>query len=233
LQVYFVLRVERTVRTPEYPRIGDLLSEIVPLAAAAAISPVVFMVQLSTLTGPRPLSRGAALLAGAAVVLIVLSTIGVLLGSTSFSTNDSAKAALNIVLGALLILVGLRALLKPPKPKATEPDSKPKSAGRSFMTGAAAMGTNVTSFALYIPALALIAGSDLPLGQRGLAALVILLITLSVAWVPLLAAAVIPGASTSLLPALGNWMTENDRWIQVILGFGFGIWLLIKGIQGL
>jgi Sap, sulfolipid-1-addressing protein len=212
--------------------VGDLLEQIVPLAAAAAISPVVFIVQLTTLTGPRPLSRGLALLIGAAVVLIVLSTIGVLLGGTSFSSNDTLKATLNVVLGALLIAVGLRALLKPSKPKSTEPDAKPKTIGRSFLTGAGAMGTNVTTFALYIPALALIAGSGLPLGQRGLAGLIILLITLAFAWVPLLLATVVPAASSRLLPALGGWMTNNDRWIQVVLGFGFGIWLMIKGIQG-
>jgi hypothetical protein len=95
------------------------------------------------------------------------------------------------------------------------------------------MGSNVTSFALYIPALALIAGSEIPLGQRGIAALIILLITLMVAWVPLLLAATVPAASSRLLPALGRWMTENDRWIQVVLGFGFGIWLVVKGIQAL
>ena len=166
------------------------------------------------------------------MVLIALSTIGVLLGSTSFSTDDTLKATLNIVLGALLILVGLRALLKPkpPKPAATEAH---ESIGRSFASGAGAMGSNVTSFALYIPALALIAGSELPLGQRGLAALVILLITLAVAWVPLVLAAAVPAASSRWLPALGNWMTANDRWMQVILGLGFGIWLVVKGIQGL
>jgi Sap, sulfolipid-1-addressing protein len=212
---------------------SDLLEQVVPLAAAAAISPVVFLVQLTTLTGPRPIARGAALLAGAAIVLIVLSTIGVALGGTSFSSNDTLKATLNIVLGALLIAVGLRALLKPPKPKAAEPDAKPKTVGRAFLSGAAAMGSNVTSFALYIPALALIAGSGLPLGQRGLAALIILLITLAVAWVPLLLAATVPAASSRLLPALGHWMTENDRWLQVVLGFGFGIWLVVKGIQAL
>ncbi len=54
-----------------------------------------------------------------------------------------------------------------------------------------------------------------------------------VAWVPLLVAAVVPGATTRLLPALGGWMTRNDRWIQVVLGLGFGILLLAKGLNGL
>jgi threonine/homoserine/homoserine lactone efflux protein len=212
---------------------SSLLGQVIPLALAAAISPVIFLLQLTTLTGPRPIARGAAVTAGAAAVLIILSTIGVALGGTSFSSKDTLQAVLNIVLGALLILVGLRALLKPPKPKATEPEAKPASVERSLVAGAAAMASNVTSFALYIPALALIAGSGLPLGQRGLAGLIILLITLMVAWVPLLLAATVPAASNRLLPALGRWMTENDRWIQVVLGFGFGILLVAKGVKGL
>lgn len=212
---------------------SSLLAEVIPLALAAAISPVVFLLQLNTLTGPRPLSRGAALTAGAAIVLIIGSTLGVLLGGTGFSDRPTLQAAINIGFGVLLILVGLRALLRPPKPKQAEPDEKPTSLGRSFLAGMGGMASNVTTFALYIPALALIAGSNLPLGQRGLAALIILLITLMVAWVPLLIAAVVPGATTRLLPALGGWMTRNDRWIQVVLGLGFGIWLFVKGVSGL
>jgi threonine/homoserine/homoserine lactone efflux protein len=213
-----------------------LLEQVVPLALAAAISPVIFLLQLTTLTGRRPIARGAALLAGTAIVLIVLSTLGVAFGGTGFSSDDTLKAVLNIVLGLLLIAVGLRALLKPTPAKEPEPselEDKPASVGRSFGAGAAAMGTNVTSFALYIPALALIAGSGLPLGQRGLAGLVILLLALMVAWVPLLLAVAVPGATTGLLPALGRWMTDNNRWIQVVLGFGFGIWLAAKGILAL
>jgi hypothetical protein len=212
---------------------GSLLGEVVPLALAAAISPVVFLLQLNTLTGPRPLSRGAALTAGAAMVLIIGSTLGVLLGGTGFSDRPTLQAVISIAFGVLLIAVGLRALLRPPRPKPADDDQKPASAGRSFLAGMGGMASNVTTFALYIPALALIAGSGLPLGQRGLAALIILLITLMVAWVPLLIAAVVPGATTRLLPALGGWMTRNDRWIQVVLGLGFGIWLLVKGVTGL
>jgi hypothetical protein len=54
-----------------------------------------------------------------------------------------------------------------------------------------------------------------------------------IVWVPLVLAAAIPAASSRWLPALGGWMTANNRWIQVVLGFGFGIWLLAKGVSGL
>ena len=95
------------------------------------------------------------------------------------------------------------------------------------------MASNITTFALYIPALALIADSELPLGQVGLAALIILVITLTVAWVPLAVAVAVPWASSSWLPRFGAWMTRNDRWIQVTLGAGFGLLLLVKGVGAL
>ena len=210
----------------------SLLEETIPLALAAAISPVLFLLQLNTLTGTRPIARGSALTAGAAVVLIVVSTIGVALGGTGFSDRDSLQAAINIGFGLLLIAVGLRALLRPPKQKPASSSAR-TSLGRSFLAGAGGMASNVTTFALYIPALALIAASGLGLGQRGLAALVILVITLAVAWVPLALAIAVPGASTRLLPWLGHWMTANNRWIQVVLGIGFGLWLGAKGVRAL
>jgi hypothetical protein len=212
---------------------NSLLAQVIPLALAAAISPVVFLLQLNALTGTRPIARGSALAAGAAIVLIVGSTIGVALGGTGFSGRETLQAVINIAFGVLLVAVGLRALLRPPKPKPTQPDTKPKSIRSAFLAGAGGMASNVTTFALYIPALALIAGSELPLGQRGLAGLIILVITLMVAWVPLALAVAIPSASSRLLPALGNWMTANNRWIQVALGFGFGILLIAKGVSAL
>lgn len=212
---------------------STLLAEIVPLALGAAISPVIFLLQLTTLTGARPIARGSALTAGAAAALIVVSTIGVLVGDTGFSTRDTLQAAINIAFGALLMAVGLRALLRPPKPRERKADERAPSARGSFLAGIGGMASNVTTFALYIPALALIAGSGLPLRQQGIAALIILTITLIVAWVPLVLAVVVPAASSRLLPWLGSWMTEHNRWIQVVLGFGFGIWLFAKGIAGL
>jgi hypothetical protein len=51
---------------------NSLLREVIPLALAPAISPVIVLLQLNTLTGEPPLARGLALTAGAAIVLIVV-----------------------------------------------------------------------------------------------------------------------------------------------------------------
>jgi threonine/homoserine/homoserine lactone efflux protein len=157
---------------------STLLVEIVPLALGAAISPVIFLLQLTTLTGPRPTARGSVLAAGAAAALIVVSTIGVLVGDTGFSTRDTLQAVINIAFGALLAAVGLRALVRPPKPREPKSSARRPSLRGSFLAGVGGMASNVTTFALYIPALALIAGSGLSLRQQGIAALIILVITL-------------------------------------------------------
>ena len=209
---------------------STLVIQIVPLAAAAAISPVLFLLQLNTVTGTHPIARGSALTAGAAFALIAVSSVCVAVGVTALSGDESLQAAIEIAFGVLLLAVGLRALLHPKAPKHGGAGARTTSIGRSFLAGTAGMASNITTFALYIPALALIADSDLPLGQVGIAALIILVITLTVAWVPLAIAVVVPGASTSWLPRLGAWMTRNDRWIQVTLGVGFGLLLLVKGI---
>jgi cytochrome c biogenesis protein CcdA len=212
---------------------SSLLAQVIPLALGAAISPVIFLLQLTTLTGSRPLSRGAALTAGAAVTLVAVSTIGVLVGETGFSTRDTLQALVNVAFGLLLVAVGARALLRRPKPRERKAAGRAPGVRGSFFTGVGGMASNVTTFALYIPALALIAGSGLPLRQQGVAALIILTITLMVAWVPLVLAAAVPGASSRLLPWLGAWMKANNRWIQVVLGLGFGVWLLAKGVSAL
>src|SRR2546423_7596820 len=54
---------------------GALLSQVIPLALGAAISPVLFLLTLTTLTGERRLVRGLALTAGAAVPLVLLAVV--------------------------------------------------------------------------------------------------------------------------------------------------------------
>jgi threonine/homoserine/homoserine lactone efflux protein len=212
---------------------GRLLSQVIPLALGAAISPVLFLLTLTTLAGARPLVRGVALTAGAAVPLILLGSFAFAIGG-SLHASGTTKAAIDLALGVLLVLVGLRALAKgPAEPK---PAGEPKrTAGpvRSFALGFAAMATNVTTLALYMPAMKLIATSHVSTADRALAHVIVALITLAPAAVPVALVAVAPGSSRRVLAAVSRFMNDHRRAIPVALGFGFGAWLIVKGLAAL
>ena len=212
---------------------GTLLSQVIPLALGAAISPVLFLLTLTTLTGERPLVRGLALIAGAAVPLVLLGAFAFAIAG-KLHTSSTTKAVVDLALGVLLLLVGVRGLVRPPS--APKPDAKPKrpaGPARSFALGFGAMVTNVTTLALYIPAMKLIATSHVSDADRLLAHAIVLLIALAPAVVPVALVAVAPGSSRRVLDALARFMTEHRGAIPVVLGFGFGAWLIVKGLGAL
>jgi len=213
--------------------VGRLLAETIPLALGAAISPVLFLLQLTTLTGPRPVARGSALLLGAALPLAAIGALAVAVGSSSssLSGDPTIKAALDLALGALLVALGLRMLLRPPAPKPPRPPREP-SLRRSFLYGVVGMATNVTTFALYVPALKLIAASDVGDAGKALVTLIVFGLVLSFVIVPLVVTAAVPGSARPLA-ALGAWMTSHRRALNVVLALGFGTWLVIKGATAL
>ncbi len=57
-----------------------------------------------------------------------------------------------------------------------------------------------------------------------------ILIVLAPALVPLAAAAVAPDASTRALTRLRDFLHDRGRGLRIVLGVGFGVWLLAKGI---
>jgi hypothetical protein len=212
--------------------VGALLAQTIPLALAAAISPVLFLLQLTTLTGPRPVARGTALALGSALPLALVSAAAVFAGSSSALPKDSTiKAALDLGLGAVLLALGLRSVLRMPAAPKPKPARDP-SLRRAFLLGVAGMATNVSTFALYIPALKLIAASHVGDVGKGLAGLVVFVVTLAFVLVPLALTVLAPG-SERVLGAIGGWMSAHRRAIQVVLTLGFGIWLAAKGALAL
>lgn len=211
---------------------GPLLAQVIPLALGAAISPVLFLLQLSTLTGSRPVARGSALAIGAAIPLLALGAVGVVIGSgTSLAGHPTLKGGIDIGFGALLLLFAARAALRSPAPPKPKREHSP-ALRRSFLLGVVAMATNVTSFAFFVPALKLIVESGVGTADKALATLVVWLLALSFVVVPLVLAAVVPG-STRALSAIGDAMTRHRRALTIVLCVGFGAWLVVKGIVAL
>jgi threonine/homoserine/homoserine lactone efflux protein len=188
---------------------GTLLSQVVPLALGAAISPVLFLLTLTTLTGERPLARGLALTAGAAVPLALLGAFAFAI-SGSLHTSSTTKAGIDLALGVVLLLVGVHALVEaPPAPRPADEPKRAAGPARSFALGFGAMATNVTTLALYLPAMKLIATSHVSDADRALAHVIVALITLALAVLPVTLVAVAPVSSRRILGALGAFMTEH------------------------
>src|SRR4249919_1135201 len=117
---------------------GSLLAETLPLALGAAVSPVLLVLTLTTLSGPRRLARGAALAIGAAVPLAALSFLAVVVGITTGHMSRIDEVALD------LRAARHGATARPEQPLSAHPAGL----GRSFMLGLAGMATNVTTIAL-------------------------------------------------------------------------------------
>ena len=186
--------------------------------ASVLISPAVIFI-LALVGGPLAL----------AIYLSFTNAIG-----GSLHASHTTKAAIDLALGVLLVLVAVRALAKgPAEPR--PPDGPKHTAGpvRSFALGFAAMITNVTTLALYLPAMKLIATSHVSRADRALAHVIVALITLAPAAVPVALVAVAPGSSRRVLGAVSRFMTDHRRAIPVVLGFGFGAWLIVKGLAAL
>ena len=89
--------------------LSSLLAITIPLSWAAAVSPVtlsIFLIIMSMAKKPR--LAGVSFYLGAIVVLLITVFIGVFLGqklNASGHTNPATMAAIDIFLGAILILL--------------------------------------------------------------------------------------------------------------------------------
>ncbi len=213
---------------------GRLLAQTVPLALGAAVSPVLLLLTLATLGGPRRLPRGAALAAGAALPLAALTVVALAIGiGGEHHLSKSAAAWVDLGLGLVLWALGVRTALHGPAPPKERPKEPSTSLGRSFALGLAGMSTNVTTIALYIPAMKIVANSGVADADKVVVSVVCLVIAMTVVLLPLTLAAVAPQASGRFLDALGHFMTTRRHAIQLVLTFGFGAYLLVRALSEL
>jgi hypothetical protein len=208
---------------------------VIPLALGAAISPLVFVGGIAVMTGPGPLRHGCAFAIGAALPLLALTVIAVALGHALSlpEASDSVKGWIDIGLGLVLGLLGLRGLTRRSKPPQPKQRPEGRGLGRLVAMGAGLMVTNVTTLALYIPAMKLIEASGVSVPEEAAAIAIVLVISLALVLIPLSVVALAPKESERLLTRAGDWLGAHHRTIAIALCFGFGALLLAKGITTL
>lgn len=133
-------------------------------------------------------------------------------------------------MGAVLVALGLLTLLRLAKLPKQQTRPAGESTWRFVPMGAALMTTNVTTFALYIPAMKLIAQSSVSDVEQAIAIAVVLGLTMTLVLVPLAIVAAAPQTSARLLGRAGDWLADHHRAVTMALCFGFGAYLVVHGI---
>jgi hypothetical protein len=222
--------------------VADLWSTLLPLIVASALVPV--QITLTVLLLRSSVGTAAAWVGGMTATRLAQ---GVLLGVVFAGAGalsqgqDGPGPVVSVVLlvVALLFLTKAAKLLlggdddedaQPPKwMKLTESVT----AGRAFLFGAGYVAIAAKLWVFTLGAIAAI--DEAGLGSATSVALFVLFVALAEA-IPIAFvayAALAPSSSQVLLGKVSAWLGKNNRVIVIVLGLVFGVWFLLKALQGL
>ena len=209
----------------------QLLAQVVPLAIAGAISPVVLMGALAILDGPRAIRQSAAFSAGVIGTTIVLFVAGFLVavlrrdGDTpAWFSGDRAHVAV----GVMLIVAGIVLGSIRPNPKRTQEfEAKFLSGTRPLhdfvIAGIVLMITNGSTFVVLIAILHEVARANVMAGEETLALGIATFIVVLPATAPL-AAALFGGARMrARLDTISQLAMRYGRFVMAALWIAFGV----------
>lgn len=206
---------------------GELLGIVVPLAAGAAISPTTLALQLFVLSRKTaPLARAWAIAAGyAAVLLIEMAIAFAFAASTGSGAPSKPEAWVKLGFAAALACLGVLALRRPPKQRKAKVESNEPALGRYFVIGVVLMATNVTTAALYLPAMHHVGAADVGPAGSALAAVLVLAIALVPAVAPPFAVTLAGDRAQAALDRLSAFSARHSRAINAGVCFGFAVFL--------
>ncbi len=208
----------------------ELLAKVVALGIGSTLSPGLLAITLALLAAKsNQLRRSLAFLAGGIVVACIVILGSHLIFSALGAAKPSSLAYADFAIGGLLVLFGIFSLLvkeKEPKPGA--------------QAGAGALKWFAISFALNITnfdAVFLLLTESREIAQSGAAfayqlalyALGALFFTLP-CWLPIAVYVAMPEKAQKTLAPLGGVMKKYGKWLAALIFFGFGAYLVSKGI---
>lgn len=209
----------------------ELLAVVVPLALAAAISPVVLMLGLALLSGAEPVRQTRAFAAGVAATIGILFGLGLLvirLQSDGLEPGWVGSQAAHLVVGLLLIAAGAALAVMRPNPHRIDDLRDRLLAGhrpsRDFaLAGVAVMITNASSFVMMIAIIHAVARNAVGVPGDAIAFLVAAVIVALPAILPFGAAVLGGERRRRQLARLGDLVTRYGRFAMAAIWIGFGV----------
>jgi len=223
---------------------AELWSTLLPLIVASALVPV--QITLTVLLLRSSVGTAAAWVGGMTATRLVQGVLfGVVFaGAGALSGSQEGPGP---VVSVVLLVVALLFLTKAAKllldgRGADDEDAQPPkwmrltesvTTGRAFLFGAGYVAIAAKLWVFTLGAIAAI--DEAGLGNAASVALFVLFVALAEA-IPIAFvayAALAPASSQVLLGKVSAWLEKNNRVIVIVLGLVFGVWFLLKALQGL
>jgi hypothetical protein len=215
---------------------SELLPGLILLAIGGSVAPPLLLLTLLFLGSRRPLPNAGALALGYFATCAAIGVSGLILFGGAESILSMVGRIISVTVGALLIVLGLRSLLKAPDPDVSPPawmesiDSM--SPPRAFGIGGALFPLQIKNLAIFVACLNLIVASSLSL-EGSILALMLVLVVFAIPVLVLIGLyAAVPRRAATMLGSLQTWMRKRNRAITVVICLVFGAFFLVRGLMG-
>jgi threonine/homoserine/homoserine lactone efflux protein len=223
--------------------VGQAISEVLPFAVGVAVSPIPLVAVILMLFTPRARVNGPAFLVGWVVGLsLVVAVVYVVLDALDASGSDSASdgtSTVKLVLGAALLLGGIRRWSRQPAADAEVEMPKWMAAVDAF-TPVKALGLGVLLSSVNPKNLVLALGAASGVAQLGVSTgdavvgLTVFVVVASSTTAALVGYRLLGGdRSEARLDEWKAWLTAHDEAVMAVLFLVFGVVLVSEGLRGL
>ena len=217
-----------------------MLVQAAGLAVLAAVSPTALLLAAVYLGSARPRTTLLLYLAGAVVMSVVMGVIvlaALRAGGFSLPKHRQDRYGLRLGLGLLILLAGIVLLRRKPKPP--DPDRPKKgivsrliaapAPATAFLAGILVFAPGVT----FIAAIQVVATAHADLSETVAGLALIIIINVSLVWLPMILYLAAPEPTTRRLAAFNGWLRRHGPAILSGALVAAGAILTVNGITGL
>ena len=210
------------------------------LALLAALSPTTLLVSAVYLGSARPRLVGAAYLAGAIIMSLIMGLVVIaILRNTGLSHHSQRTPRYGLRLGLGVLMLAAGAFLARRKPKLPDPENQKQGLVSRMIANpapASAFAVGLLLFApgiTFIAAVQVIATANASVELTTVAIIVVVVINAALVWLPLLVHIFAPSVTTRYLTAFNGWLRANGNKILIAVLLVGGLIVAINGVLGL
>lgn len=218
----------------------SVIGEVLPLALGIMISPIPIIAAILMLLSPKAKATSVGFLvgwlAGIVVALVVFIALAAVIPQPDPEQPQPIAGVIKILLGALMVLLGLKQWRG--RPRAGEEASMPgwmsaidsMTAGRGLGLGFLLSAVNPKNLLMAAGAGVVVGSAQLPVGSLVVVVIVFTVIAGCSVLVPVVGYLVASKAMSGPLDALRDWLVQHNAAVMTVLLLVIGVTMIGKGI---